>query len=392
MNQNKSILFISKSPDQFQSAASALSAEGFSVSFASGVKPGIAAARRANMNMIVSELAVPDIDGLELCCRVRKDDRLTGTSVLLVGDLEPRSQIVVDSFRCGAADYLQRPFADGDLVWSVLAMQQADTETAEGLLVDKEISLLVAGSSIAAVAVDCDGRVLAANAVTSAMLGVGHDALVGSNLLEHLHPADRREFREVLNAVFWNVANLEPIDHRIRMGDGGYQLLRSTPQLVESCDGDRYVLLTLDGSTGYEPAGDPLSDALLKYSAVGVAIFSSTGRLQRANDALLELMGSDETRLRDCLLSEIIFPRDDVADRKAIVELLAGRRNCYKFQNGYPAAEGERTWGEVELIALEDRVGATGSLIAIFAQPAVESVRMMHAMPWAVDAKLISQN
>lgn len=103
------VIFISDSPGQYESAASLFRSNGYTVIFEKDVSQSIMTASANDTTLIISELAVHNIDGLALCRRVRCDEELSETPVVLVGDLSPESGIVADGFRCGASDYLQKP-------------------------------------------------------------------------------------------------------------------------------------------------------------------------------------------------------------------------------------------------------------------------------------------
>src|SRR5258707_1297881 len=91
MSKNKTVLVISDGHEQFALAASMLRDDGYCVLFENDIAQGLALAKAETPQLIISELAVPKVDGLELCCRVRDDNTLGGTSILLVGDLSKQS-------------------------------------------------------------------------------------------------------------------------------------------------------------------------------------------------------------------------------------------------------------------------------------------------------------
>lgn len=115
MNSNDIVLVISDGQEQFGDAASRLRTNGYSVRFATDMGQGIEVARAKRPQLIISELAVPDIDGLRLCKHVRGLDVLESTPILLVGDIPGNTSIVADAIRCGATSYLQKPFGDKEL-------------------------------------------------------------------------------------------------------------------------------------------------------------------------------------------------------------------------------------------------------------------------------------
>ncbi len=109
MNNIPTILVISESHEQFASAAFLLRNDGYNVLFEKAVSDSVMFTGDNAPQLIISELAAPNVDGLKLCRNVQKDHCLGTTPVLLVGDLSITSSIVEDGFRCGAVEYLQRP-------------------------------------------------------------------------------------------------------------------------------------------------------------------------------------------------------------------------------------------------------------------------------------------
>ena len=110
MNEVKTILVTSHDHDQFGLAASMFEENGYRVIFERDVQQSVKIAKAELPNLIISELAVPDIDGPRFCRSVRENTALERTPIVLVGDLSRRSSIVRDSLRSGASDYLQKPF------------------------------------------------------------------------------------------------------------------------------------------------------------------------------------------------------------------------------------------------------------------------------------------
>ncbi|HEX3100156.1 MAG TPA: response regulator [Pyrinomonadaceae bacterium] len=109
MNRNKTVLVISDNPEQFIATAALLRGDGYCVRFEKEMCDGLSLGNADAPYLMISELAGPNVDGLQLCRRVRDDRNLETVPVILVGDLSEQSSIVRDSFRCGAAGYVQKP-------------------------------------------------------------------------------------------------------------------------------------------------------------------------------------------------------------------------------------------------------------------------------------------
>ncbi len=109
MNGNSTILLVSGDVEQFAIVTGLIRSSGLNATFARTVRECLTLAGAELPALIISELAVPDIDGLQLCLRIRAVERSRTTPILLVGDLPRSSPIVADGRRCGANSYLQKP-------------------------------------------------------------------------------------------------------------------------------------------------------------------------------------------------------------------------------------------------------------------------------------------
>ena len=86
-----------------------LKREGYRVFSESHGKEGLEAARRTSPDLIVLDLMLPGMDGVEICTRVKTDPLTRDTAVIMVtarGD----DQDVVRGLDAGADDYVTKPF------------------------------------------------------------------------------------------------------------------------------------------------------------------------------------------------------------------------------------------------------------------------------------------
>jgi signal transduction histidine kinase len=92
-----------------------LLAERYRVEVARDGAEGLALIRRLGPDAVISDLAMPELDGLELCRQVRSDPALgTIPFILLTAwNQQPR---VLDGFRAGADDYVAKPFHPMELL------------------------------------------------------------------------------------------------------------------------------------------------------------------------------------------------------------------------------------------------------------------------------------
>jgi signal transduction histidine kinase len=85
---------------------------------------GLAAARREPPQIIVADVMLPGLDGLELCRQVRADAALAGVPIVLI-TAKAGADAVVEGLEVGADDYVVKPFALRELEARVAAHLRA---------------------------------------------------------------------------------------------------------------------------------------------------------------------------------------------------------------------------------------------------------------------------
>ncbi|SNB64069.1 DNA-binding response regulator, OmpR family, contains REC and winged-helix (wHTH) domain [Arboricoccus pini] len=90
-----------------------LEAEGFAVQQVGDGPPAIAAARQSVFSFIILDRMLPSMDGLEVCRRIRQEDR---RSLILMLTARDQLQDKIDGLKGGADDYLTKPFAFDELL------------------------------------------------------------------------------------------------------------------------------------------------------------------------------------------------------------------------------------------------------------------------------------
>ncbi|MDP1830108.1 MAG: response regulator [Archangium sp.] len=74
---------------------------------------GLAAARRDRPDIIITDIGMPRMDGLELCRRLKEDPDCADIAVVMMTS-DPRHR--EDGLAVGAAAFLQKPIRERDLV------------------------------------------------------------------------------------------------------------------------------------------------------------------------------------------------------------------------------------------------------------------------------------
>ena len=104
------ILVIDDEPQIRRALKTILTEKGFKVSLASRGEEGLTLAAANEPDLIILDLGLPDMDGIEVCARLREWTQ-TPILVLSVRDGEREKVAALDK---GADDYLTKPFGIED--------------------------------------------------------------------------------------------------------------------------------------------------------------------------------------------------------------------------------------------------------------------------------------
>jgi len=113
------ILIVNDEPDALALQSVVLQQAGYRVLTAADGLEGLALARRAPPALIISDVLMPHLDGIELCRQLREDVRLRITPILLVSAHRKDTESALEGLKAGADDYIEAPFEPLRLVAQV---------------------------------------------------------------------------------------------------------------------------------------------------------------------------------------------------------------------------------------------------------------------------------
>jgi two-component system alkaline phosphatase synthesis response regulator PhoP len=113
---SKTILVIDDEPQIVEICGDYLTAAGFAVLTAADGPHGLAAARRERPDLIVLDLMLPGMDGLDVCRELRRDSSSLAAVpiIMLTARVEESDKLV--GLELGADDYITKPFSPRELV------------------------------------------------------------------------------------------------------------------------------------------------------------------------------------------------------------------------------------------------------------------------------------
>lgn len=102
--------------------------EGFQVESASDGEQGVTAAQRINPDLIILDLMMPGINGLEVC-RLLRTNPITGELPILMLTAKDEVQDRITGLDAGADDYLTKPFNFDELLARIRAILRRQKRT-----------------------------------------------------------------------------------------------------------------------------------------------------------------------------------------------------------------------------------------------------------------------
>jgi len=121
------ILVVDDEPDAVELVKFNLKAAGFDVLTAADGEEALTKARTVLPDVIVLDLMIPEVDGLEVCKILRRDPRTAGIPILMLTAKAAEIDRVL-GLELGADDYVTKPFSPRELVLRIKRLLRRRTE------------------------------------------------------------------------------------------------------------------------------------------------------------------------------------------------------------------------------------------------------------------------
>jgi two-component system, OmpR family, alkaline phosphatase synthesis response regulator PhoP len=154
---SKTILIVEDEHDLIKLLKYNLEKEGFRVNYTTEGSLALAEIRRDEPDLVILDLMLPGVDGLEVCRQLRRHEKYASLPILMLTARGEEADRVV-GLEIGADDYVTKPFSMRELIARVRALlrrhEPAATTRATiqrgALLIDPSAhSVVVAGRSVA---------------------------------------------------------------------------------------------------------------------------------------------------------------------------------------------------------------------------------------------------
>ncbi|MEO0457836.1 MAG: response regulator [Cyanobacteria bacterium P01_A01_bin.114] len=209
------ILVVDDTPANLHLLLKMLSAQGYQVRPVADGALALTAAQLEPPDLILLDIKMPDLDGYEVCKRLKADRRTCDVPVIFLTVLDDTIDIV-KGLVLGGVDYITKPFKAGELMARV--ERQIQLRSLQKQLVEKEQFLrsiydgVEAAISILDVLDDGQFRIAEVNETFLRMSGLSQASLIGADLKKFLSPEVIRRNHQVCLETGQPVTREEPVE------------------------------------------------------------------------------------------------------------------------------------------------------------------------------------
>jgi DNA-binding response OmpR family regulator len=132
------VLLVEDESDIVSPLVQTLEREGYVVDQATTGRDAIAAVTRTRPDIVILDLGLPDIDGLEVCRQLRASD-YEGAVLMLTGRTRELDRVV--GLDAGADDYLAKPFGLAELLARLRALLRRTTVRSAAQSADRRLQI-----------------------------------------------------------------------------------------------------------------------------------------------------------------------------------------------------------------------------------------------------------
>ena len=136
--KNKKILVVEDSPSVMKLIGTILKEEGYEVDTASDGSQAIKCLEKEVYNIVLTDLMMPEVGGMELLQKVRNLDEDTPVIILTAYS---SIETAVEAMKAGAYDYIAKPFSPDELILKVGRTLQGEDLKSENIKLKEELGL-----------------------------------------------------------------------------------------------------------------------------------------------------------------------------------------------------------------------------------------------------------
>lgn len=189
------ILLVNDNLDQLLLMKFQLEREGYQILTANNGVEGLDIAKRVYPDLIISDVMMPDMSGIEMCRQIRATPDLYNTPFLLASAICVDSASAVEGLKIGADDYLEIPYDSERLIAKTARILERKHDE------DRRLASIVDSSGDAIIGETLDGIITNWNASAERMYGYSAAEAIGRHISFISPPGCEDELTEILEKI-----------------------------------------------------------------------------------------------------------------------------------------------------------------------------------------------
>ncbi|GAB6040023.1 two-component system response regulator [Endothiovibrio diazotrophicus] len=253
-----------------------------------------------SVDIVLMDVMMPEIDGIDACARLKADDRLRDTPIIMVtGNTGPKA--LNAAFSAGAVDYITKPINKVEMVARINATITVQRSQAELKHSERRMRQITSALGEGLYVMDPEGRLTFMNPEAERLLGWREEELVGQRVHDVIHFLDDHGGRVAYEACAIMNANRagkvlrEDDDHFIRKDGSRFPVAYVAAPLMEDERFTGSVVAFQDITHRREAEeGLKLSAKVIENSLEGIIITDPEARIRSVNPAFSNFTGYAE--------------------------------------------------------------------------------------------------
>ena len=202
MNQTTRILVVDDEPEILGVFTLILNAAGYDVLTASTGQHGLQLAREKRPDLVLLDVMLPDLNGMEVCKQIKSDPDLRDVFVVLISGGATNAAHKVEGLESGADDYMVKPLDSEELLARIRTIVRLRDTTAALRASEQHYRRLVEILPDAVGLIDLHGRLTSANRQAVEMLGyAGPEELLGKSAFDLMPPEEHERMKADLTTM-----------------------------------------------------------------------------------------------------------------------------------------------------------------------------------------------
>jgi two-component system, cell cycle response regulator len=171
--------------------------QGYQTFVATSGERALSIARRVHPDLILLDVMMPGMDGLETCRQLKLDTKTQDIPVIFMSAANETDDVVA-GFEHGAVDYIGKPLRMAEVIARVRTQLQIHTQTETQLGQVQRLRLIVDTMAEGLLVIDATGRIQYTNPACDSFLGYAAGDLSGHMIAELLPAGLAQEYYDYL--------------------------------------------------------------------------------------------------------------------------------------------------------------------------------------------------